>query len=300
MKDVILIFCPLFAAMLIQCVTVVLDVIVIFVKNLVSTETSARTETVEAIMSADFQQPMNSAYITLAQYSLYILAFGIWYYRAFCKRHDIIAKQEEEITFKKVVSSSISNMFSFANKSNNIIKKIIFILAILVAGISAQFFVDAILALIHPLFENAFASYDAMVERVTGASSSTLMWFTLILVSPIAEELLFRGLILHYSNRCLIPTFAILFQGFLFGVYHGNVIQGIYAFILGSLLGFMAHASKSLLPGILFHIALNFSILLVPNALLDTTIKCALTCGISLVLLVASCWFYFHKTKPSV
>lgn len=65
------------------------------------------------------------------------------------------------------------------------------------------------------------------------------MWLYVCLAAPIAEELLFRGLVL----RSLEPygkKFAIVVSAVLFGLYHGNPIQTPYAILVGLILGYVA------------------------------------------------------------
>ena len=59
------------------------------------------------------------------------------------------------------------------------------------------------------------------------------------LLAPIAEEILFRGLI----QRSLMPfgkKFAIFCSAFTFGLFHGNLIQTPFAFVVGLILGYVA------------------------------------------------------------
>lgn len=59
------------------------------------------------------------------------------------------------------------------------------------------------------------------------------------ILAPIVEEILFRGLI----QRTLMPygkKFAILCTAFLFGIFHGNLIQAPFAFLVGLVLGYVA------------------------------------------------------------
>ena len=59
------------------------------------------------------------------------------------------------------------------------------------------------------------------------------------ILAPITEELLFRGLI----QRTLMPygkRFAILCAAFTFGIFHGNLFQAPYAFVVGLVLGYVA------------------------------------------------------------
>lgn len=79
-------------------------------------------------------------------------------------------------------------------------------------------------------------------------------------IGPIAEEVVFRGAILRrlldfYGNRG--KWTAIVLTALLFGVVHGNWVQGINAFTLGLLLGWMYSRTRSIVPGIVFHIVNN-------------------------------------------
>lgn len=59
------------------------------------------------------------------------------------------------------------------------------------------------------------------------------------ILAPVTEEILFRGLI----QRTLQPygkRFAIFCSAFCFGIFHGNLIQSPYAFLVGLVLGYVA------------------------------------------------------------
>ena len=75
------------------------------------------------------------------------------------------------------------------------------------------------------------------------------------LLAPIAEELLFRGLVL----RSLMPygkRFAILLSALAFGMYHGNLIQTPFAFLVGLVLGYVA-AEYSVIWAMVLHLINN-------------------------------------------
>ena len=55
------------------------------------------------------------------------------------------------------------------------------------------------------------------------------------LVAPLAEELLFRGIIYNSLKRCMRAWAAMLTAALLFGIYHGNSVQMIYGFLMGCL-----------------------------------------------------------------
>lgn len=77
------------------------------------------------------------------------------------------------------------------------------------------------------------------MEAATAQIESTSMFLYVCIAAPISEELLFRGLIL----RGFMPfgkKFAIFASAALFGLYHGNLVQIPFAFLVGLILGFTA------------------------------------------------------------
>lgn len=76
------------------------------------------------------------------------------------------------------------------------------------------------------------------------------------LIAPVTEELLMRGLLLKNLSR-VSQRFAILFSAFLFGIMHENLIQFLYTFPLGILLGYITVKHNSVTPAIIVHIITN-------------------------------------------
>lgn len=79
-------------------------------------------------------------------------------------------------------------------------------------------------------------------------------------IGPVAEEIVFRGAIL----RRLLDAgghrwrwAAIAGSAALFGVVHFNMVQGVNAFFVGLLLGWMYMRTRSIVPGVAFHIVNN-------------------------------------------
>ena len=85
----------------------------------------------------------------------------------------------------------------------------------------------------------------------------TLFFYAGIL-APVAEEIIFRGFVL----RSLMPygkKLAIFASAFLFGIYHGNLIQAPYAFLMGLVMGYVA-AEYSVLWSMVLHMINNLLI----------------------------------------
>lgn len=73
-------------------------------------------------------------------------------------------------------------------------------------------------------------------------SSDGMNWSMLlyiILLGPIMEEILFRGVVLHKLEK-YGRVFAIFISTLCFGIFHGNLTQGLFAIAVGVLLGYVA------------------------------------------------------------
>ena len=75
-------------------------------------------------------------------------------------------------------------------------------------------------------------------ENATGANETLSMFIYGSFLAPFGEEILFRGFLLQNFKRYGV-RFAIIFSAILFGIYHGNIVQTPFAFILGLLLGYI-------------------------------------------------------------
>ncbi len=76
------------------------------------------------------------------------------------------------------------------------------------------------------------------------------------IIAPVTEELLLRGFALKNLSR-VSQRFGILMTAFLFGVMHENVLQFLFTFPLGILLGYITIRHNSVLPAIAVHITVN-------------------------------------------
>lgn len=76
-------------------------------------------------------------------------------------------------------------------------------------------------------------------EQATMVSTTVTMFLYVSIVGPIVEELLFRGLVLRvFEPRGKL--FAMIASALLFAVFHGNLVQGIFAFSIGLVFAYVA------------------------------------------------------------
>lgn len=82
-------------------------------------------------------------------------------------------------------------------------------------------------------------SLDAILESGNVDTQSVPMYLYACLLGPVAEEILFRGLVLR-SLQPYGKKFAILVSSLLFGLFHGNLMQAPFAFVVGLVMGYVA------------------------------------------------------------
>lgn len=76
------------------------------------------------------------------------------------------------------------------------------------------------------------------------------------IMAPFAEEIVFRGAIQRVLQNALGERnrwIAIVVSALIFGIIHFNLAQGLHAFLVGLLLGWLYSKTGSILPGLVFH-----------------------------------------------
>lgn len=79
---------------------------------------------------------------------------------------------------------------------------------------------------------------------------------------PFVEEILFRGLVYGKLERYLSPGTAVIVGAALFAIYHGNIIQMLFAFPMGITLNLLYRHYGGLLMPFLFHASSNLGAVL--------------------------------------
>ena len=117
------------------------------------------------------------------------------------------------------------------------------------------------------------------------------------LISPAAEEIVFRGLVFNRIRRYYPTAAAVIASGMLFGIYHGNLVQGVYGSCMGILLAYVYARVHSLLIPCLFHATANFVVYaLAQNAELHARIFNVNGCVI-LLAIAAICIFVIELLR---
>lgn len=102
-----------------------------------------------------------------------------------------------------------------------------------------------------------FPYYSQMTDDTMTGQPVWLLFLTVGLLAPAAEELIFRGLVFRRMKDFMNPWAAIILSALLFGIYHGNMIQFLYASLMGILLAVIYHRTGTLWTSILAHLVAN-------------------------------------------
>lgn len=97
---------------------------------------------------------------------------------------------------------------------------------------------------------------DAIADLVSELNPLTA-FFVMVLLAPALEEWIFRKLLvdrtIHYGEGT-----AIFLSGLMFGLFHGNLNQFVYTFLVGAFWAFIYVKTGRLRYTIYLHMALNF------------------------------------------
>ena len=239
-KNVLLLLGALTAGFLLQFVAafaVMIPAVVVKQMQIISMGLSGTPQETEMLnqVVTDVMGPT-----VLVTHVFLLICFALWYGFGCCRKRNAV------ITFK--------NTF----RSRNIL-----IIAVIAVGCCyLTNFIMPVAGMFIP--ENIMQSYLDLIEAA-GFGESILPTIAAVLIAPFGEELIFRGVIYHYACN-LVGTMpgrrkafyiANTIQALAFGIFHGNLIQGTYAFLLGLALGYLRERFGSIWASILAHMLIN-------------------------------------------
>lgn len=258
-KGIILSILPFVYALLIQITVILVGSIVYgMVLGLQFAIEGISPEEIAILSSEKVQSGTFLLGISALSALVWIVVYGIWYKRSYVKKR--------KVDIKKIFS----------------LKSLIWITLL---GLGLQFSVTMILTFVMSLAPDFFKSYEEVMNTL-GMGNSLLSFVYIVLIAPVAEELIFRGVIFEKSKKVLPFVYANILQALLFGLMHFNLVQSSYAFVLGLFLGFICYKKKSLLASIYLHFVINLAGVL-PNILFASENDSQSTVYVPFMIIVA-------------
>lgn len=109
-----------------------------------------------------------------------------------------------------------------------------------------------------PFPESWIESYQQNSSMI-GAGNVAIAWVATVIVAPVLEEIVFRGLIYTRLKQGMAAIAAAVIASLLFALAHGTIIWGIYTFLLSMILIWTFERFQSLTANICFHFFFNLT-----------------------------------------
>ncbi|MBQ7113637.1 MAG: CPBP family intramembrane metalloprotease [Clostridia bacterium] len=121
-------------------------------------------------------------------------------------------------------------------------------------GISSVFGVTLLLSLL-PIPEEMMLEYADAAASL--GSPTFLDAVSTVLIAPIAEEVVFRGLVYTRLRRGMPVWAACLISSLVFALLHGQILWIAYAFVLGVLFAVVMERTGTVWATVIMHVAFN-------------------------------------------
>ncbi len=174
------------------------------------------------------------------------------------------------------------------------------IIAILFLGIGLYYITSLLVDMLSALWPQLLTNYNAMMADDGFTAPSVLLILYSIILAPLVEELVFRGLTFRFARRAMSFWPANIWQALLFGLLHFNLLQGIYAFVMGLFLGFVCHRGRGVKYSVCVHIVFNVVGLFFSGLVgitLELNYAIAMICGAALT--VFAVWLFYTDFTPA-
>ncbi|MDE7476643.1 MAG: CPBP family intramembrane metalloprotease [Lachnospiraceae bacterium] len=184
---------------------------------------------------------------------------------------------------------------------NRTAQKIIKLILCVMLGITASLAFNILIELM-----SARSGSDTMLgsekyEVVETIQYSVPIWLGIVLygiISPVVEEIVFRGVIFNRIRKFYSVSKAVIFSALLFGMFHANLPQFLYGTVMGMLMALCYAYTESFAAPVLLHMSANIFVFLISglttwSIVITTPVWCTVFMGLSIVLL-----FLVAHTKP--
>jgi len=136
------------------------------------------------------------------------------------------------------------------------------------------------------------------IQNAVFAANPVLVILQTVILAPLSEELLFRGIVFKrlqgYFDNFWLPAIV---SSAIFGLYHLNLAQGIFAFLFGMLLCAVYDKLKNLWAPVIIHAGGNLiSVVLVYSGI--SYISPTLYLVLMIVCLAAAWALYYFCIRP--
>ncbi|MDD7045084.1 MAG: type II CAAX endopeptidase family protein [Peptoniphilaceae bacterium] len=129
-------------------------------------------------------------------------------------------------------------------------------------GLGAYGLANIIMSTILALFGNTPLIIENMeflneAFSVSSLLENILLYIDIIILAPIVEEMIFRGIYVGEVRKYISINATIFMSGLFFGIFHMNLLQGINAFFLGGIITYVYFRRGNIYEAIIIHATNN-------------------------------------------
>lgn len=150
-------------------------------------------------------------------------------------------------------------------------------------GMSAAVSVNVIVSL------SQIARFSPKYQQVSEVIYSGGLFMEIVsavIAAPILEELFFRGMIYKRLRDMINVKAAVVISALFFGAFHGNLVQFVYAFIIGLMLAYVYEKFKTIWAPVIFHIGANLISVLITEFMPQSMNDAAVILGAMIISMV--------------
>jgi membrane protease YdiL (CAAX protease family) len=163
-------------------------------------------------------------------------------------------------------------------------------------GLVLNILISSVIGML-PIPKEVLEGYEEASKLVT-SGSLPLQILNVAVVTPVVEEIIFRGLIFSRLKKGMPALIAALLSAALFGVLHGQIIWAGYGFVIGLLFIAAFLKYRSLIAPILLHISFNASSFLLQWLSPDESYSMILFILSAALTLALAVYIAFVRTEP--
>ncbi len=133
-------------------------------------------------------------------------------------------------------------------------------LLLLAAGAGLAQYANVLIAILQNWIQST--TYRDTMSRIISGKSLFMMIFWMGIIAPVAEEMIFRWLVYLRLRDHFSVLASTLISAVFFGIYHGNIPQAIYTFILGVAFAWFLEMGGNKWISVFLHMGANIWILI--------------------------------------
>lgn len=150
------------------------------------------------------------------------------------------------------------------------------------------------------IFVELLSVQSEKYDNVEAIQYSVPLWLGLILyglISPITEEIIFRGITYNRMKRFFRVVPCIMVTSLLFGGFHANLPQFLYGTCMGVLMALVYEWLKTFAAPLLLHMAANVFVFMLSFYAIEASQSMMLVCGVFFLVIVIVLLLYLYKKR---